>query len=148
MNTEQLVSLRECRDESELTFFMTPYLSELFKDRVIVNSETFPWLHTGSGAKQKPDLFTCPKWVYKARNLDTPSSIQRYGGVSDRRLYSMTPFTCWTAKRSSLLLLLASSLFTCSISTRPKTLKYLGECSLGKPSSGLPLYRARSFAIE
>ena len=108
---------------------------------MIVNSETFPWLHTGSGAKQKPDLFTCPKWVYKARNLDTPSSIQRYGGVSDRRLYSMTPFTCWTAKRSSLLLLLASSLFTCSISTRPKTLKYLGECSLGKPSSGLPLYR-------
>ena len=86
LTVAQLQELVQCPDEAAVVAFMTPLLNTLFAGlSVIVNSESLAWLATG-GAKQKPDLFVCPKWVYDARKLDD-SSGRRFGIISDTRLY-------------------------------------------------------------
>jgi hypothetical protein len=86
LSSEKRDGMQSCANEAAVVAFMTQKLSNLMgPKRVVVNSESLPWLETGHlSMKQKPDLFVAPKWAYTARKLEEE---RIFGVISDKRLY-------------------------------------------------------------
>ena len=87
LTDEQINDVNTQSGEAAVVKFFTPLFAALFKDKIIINSETIAWLETG-GKPMKPDLFAVPRWAYFAVfDKFSHGDDRPCGKVMDSRLY-------------------------------------------------------------